>query len=445
MSDNERLGPDLQTRTICKRASLLLMLSLAGCGAGSQAKIGGADTTGGTTSQGMPGPGASNGTTDRTPASTTQGDDDVSEEDTGPLVELPSQWEHVAAGEQHTCAIATNGTLWCWGSTTQGVLGAPEVLGQSSPVPVRVGNRTDWEQIWTRSYHSCARAPDAIWCWGMNADGQLATGDVAPPLERSPVMSLVTTNVDDITLAHRHGCSIDDGSLDCWGRPPKASGAGSTVNPTPTNVPFDSLIVTYGASDNHACILTLDLEVWCWGRGHAGQLGNGSVEDLELPTRTFTNLDVEELAVVQAIHTCVRDSSGATYCVGRNDRGQFGNGMVDEEPNLEPQASPSLDGLRLTSGSGTHTCGVAVDGTLSCWGFNLRGQVGDGSTELRAEPVQVGDPRQWSMVTTGLAHTCAIDLAAGLWCWGSNDSGQVGDGSRDTTVLLPSRVGPPTP
>jgi len=75
-----------------------------------------------------------------------------------------------------------------------------------------------------------------------------------------------------------------------------------------------------------------------------------------------------------------------------------------------------------------HTCGIALDGSLWCWGDNTRGQLGDGTYQFRTSPVQVGTTTNWVQVAAGAFHTCAVTASHELWCWGANDRGQLADG-----------------
>jgi hypothetical protein len=85
-----------------------------------------------------------------------------------------------------------------------------------------------------------------------------------------------------------------------------------------------------------------------------------------------------------------------------------------------------------------HTCVLTTTGTVSCWGANQLGQLGDGTTTDRAEPVPVALPSPATQVRAGYSHTCA--LAGGrVYCWGDNTFGELGDGTT-TNRRLPVMV-----
>jgi hypothetical protein len=99
-----------------------------------------------------------------------------------------------------------------------------------------------------------------------------------------------------------------------------------------------------------------------------------------------------------------------------------------------PTAVASLSsGATGISAGDYHSCASLADGTARCWGENIYGQVGDGTTTNRLSPVLPAGLGAAVSVTSGGRHACALWLG-GLKCWGSNSYGQLGDGT--TTVRL---------
>jgi alpha-tubulin suppressor-like RCC1 family protein len=141
---------------------------------------------------------------------------------------------------------------------------------------------------------------------------------------------------------------------------------------------------------------------------------------------------------------------GALLCWGFNATGQVGNGEApgqgDPEDISEPLPVAVPGTWASVSAGGGHTCAVATDGTLWCWGSNAGGAVGDppaGADEVRPDPVQVGTDDTWVEVAAGSVVSCGRRADGTLWCWGSNHDGGVGNGlvERDTAVDTPSQVG----
>lgn len=82
------------------------------------------------------------------------------------------------------------------------------------------------------------------------------------------------------------------------------------------------------------------------------------------------------------------------------------------------------------------------DGTLWAWGYNGAGQLGDGTTQGRLSPVQIGTNTSWSAVAAGGQYTMALHNDGTLWAWGSKGIGQLGIGPW-TQVLGGAVWGPP--
>jgi len=85
------------------------------------------------------------------------------------------------------------------------------------------------------------------------------------------------------------------------------------------------------------------------------------------------------------------------------------------------------------------SCASRTDGTLWCWGNNMAGQLGDGSTTNRSAPTQSGTATTWTTTLVAGYHTCATRTGGALWCWGNNGNSQLGDGTT-TNRLNPGQV-----
>jgi alpha-tubulin suppressor-like RCC1 family protein len=86
------------------------------------------------------------------------------------------------------------------------------------------------------------------------------------------------------------------------------------------------------------------------------------------------------------------------------------------------------------------TCGLKGDGDVYCWGQNVSGQLGDGSTTTRAAPVLVAGGHDFATLSLGTSNACARDTGGAYWCWGSNNSGQLTGGSVTANLLVPTEM-----
>ena len=88
------------------------------------------------------------------------------------------------------------------------------------------------------------------------------------------------------------------------------------------------------------------------------------------------------------MHSCARTATGTAACWGRNVYGQLGDGTTVDRPTPTrvPGTYTSLDA------TGAHTCGVTSAGAVACWGYNLEGQLGDGTRTHRGSPASIDKP-----------------------------------------------------
>ncbi len=140
-------------------------------------------------------------------------------------------------------------------------------------------------------------------------------------------------------------------------------------------------------------------------------------------------------------HTCVVTSSGAMMCWGWNIYGALGDGTTTN--SLVPvQVTGLTSGVTATAAGPYHTCSVVSGGGVLCWGGNQFGQLGDGTTvpAFRPTPAPVsGLASGVAALTAGYYHTCALTSSGAVLCWGANFNGRLGDGTT-TNRLTPVAV-----
>jgi hypothetical protein len=225
------------------------------------------------------------------------------------------------ASEKHTCALDTDHRAWCWGDNTFGQIGVGQASTPLSATPVL----DDVAAIAAggSSYgYTCAIALDGTtWCWGSTSGGQLGTGETAKRWddhEPSP-QQVDGLGPDAVALGtgSAHACAaMRDGSVRCWGRSDRG-GTGSTSqlpNLTPVQVNGVAGAVEVAAGGTHSCARTDAGAVWCWGGGYRGQLGNGERET-SLQAVPVSISGATSIAAGDAF-TCAAVADGSVWCWG---------------------------------------------------------------------------------------------------------------------------------
>ncbi len=145
--------------------------------------------------------------------------------------------------------------------------------------------------------------------------------------------------------------------------------------------------------------------------------GEGPVEPLPAP---FTSISAGLL------HTCGLVGDGIAYCWGFNERGQLGDGS--RSTRTTPARVLGTVNYEIISAGGQHTCGLS-GGKIFCWGLNLSGQLGDGTVKDRATPGAISSTVAFTSVDVGATTSCGLTAEGRAYCWGRNADGQVGDGT----------------
>jgi alpha-tubulin suppressor-like RCC1 family protein len=164
--------------------------------------------------------------------------------------------------------------------------------------------------------------------------------------------------------------------------------------------------------------------------------GLAAAASAEPPENTAHTLPRAVAVSGGAHHTCALTEAGGVMCWGWNVAGQLGDGTTTDR--LTPVAVKGLEsGVKAIAAGIVYTCALLETGRVKCWGGNSDGELGDGTTTDRLRPVALNLSRV-KAIAAGPGHTCALTAKAGL-CWGDNSFGELGDGTT-TDSSTPVRV-----
>ena len=293
------------------------------------------------------------------------GDGSLDSRVTPTLVSGNLTFSSVNATWRFSCGLTTDGAAYCWGRGEWGQLG--DGLMTRSLVPVAVAGGHRFVKIDTGSNNLvCGLTTEGrVLCWGLDVGGALGS----PSAE-------TCTRFDELQLP----CAT-----------------------TPQSISSDERFQDVSAGASFACAVTVSGEGLCWGRNSQGQLGSPTTEEQcaqgdfsggacsGTPTPILGSHSFVTLATGVS-HACGVTVDGNVYCWGQNVFGERGNGTLGTSSSVPELVLGGLTFASVSAGD-LHTCGETTDGQLYCWGLNDRGQLGTGNLNIGLTPVAVVEIR----------------------------------------------------
>ena len=359
---------------------------------------------------------------------------------------------NISAGYEHVCATFANGTVMCWGKNLDGQLGNGTKTNSEYAASIVNGglDGVSVADVSTDLYHSCVVTTDgAVVCWGSNMEGAVGGEEQFVALPRTVTGgALAGKTASSVSAGRNHSCAVlTDGTATCWGSNSKGQlGDGTNTNSKiPVAVVLSGSlsgksILTISAGQAHTCATLTDGTAACWGSNVFGEIGNGGEADWITPVLVsggaLAGKNVSKITAGSE-YTCAVLSDGTAACWGKNDFGRIGNQALTGA-NVSLPSAVSIGGLArksiidISSGESV-TCAVVSDGTVTCWGQNVYGQIGNGTFVWF--PISVAVPagsltgKFVEKVFSSSYHSCALASDGTSACWGLNNKGQLGSGS----------------
>jgi len=332
----------------------------------------------------------------------------------------------ITVGKEHACALDSTGRAYCWGYNGFGELGDGTTIDSSVPLAVDSGGALAGKtltQIAAGGEHTCALdTQGTVYCWGYNGYGQLgdgATVDSEVPVAVDTGGVLAGKRLTQITASGLyHTCALDSAGLAyCWGYNDFGQlGDGTTTDSdVPVAVDTDGVLagaslthITAGAS--HTCAVSSSGGAYCWGRNTSGGLGDGTTDDSNVPVAVDDSgaLAGKILAQISAggDHTCAVDTDGADYCWGDNTHGDLGNDSTTDSsvPVLAGPQAPA----NVTAVPGDTTVTVSWSAPGSVDGGTVTGYTATASPG--GESCTVGDQTTCTIsgLTSGTTYSVTV-------------------------------------
>jgi alpha-tubulin suppressor-like RCC1 family protein len=351
-------------------------------------------------------------------------------------------------GRASTSAGAPSSTVYRFGVV--GNRGKIAQLELDTPTVV-AGTRGQVVQIATSNSDGYAlTSSGVVWAWGVGSYGELGNGQT-PPYDTRAVKVDFPAGVKIASLANPmpfDGAVAIDSRGRVWGWGLNVEGdlcLSGLTEVRPNQIPLSNVTLVAGARTHS--LFDSKGHVYACGGGEDGVLGNGTSTGSAKPTAV---VGLPSAATVTAL-TSSWEGSGALlsngdyYDWGYNAAGQLGDATTANSDLPVKVKLPAAVRQVFQGGSGAtngQTIAILADGAVWAWGDNEKGQLGDGNRTNSDVPVHIDVPSgvTFLRVNSGGYSSYGIDSLGRLWAWGGNANGQLGTGPGERIATRPVDV-----
>jgi alpha-tubulin suppressor-like RCC1 family protein len=234
-----------------------------------------------------------------------------------------------------------------------------------------------------------------------------------------------------IAVGGNGACALSPtGRVRCWGDAAllgQADANASADRPVEVAGLADASAIAVGSTEmaSFACALTTTAgEVWCWGDGGLGELGDGTTPSASPPVRV-TGLSGVTAISAGASKACALLASGSVACWGVEVLAQ---GSEEVGVQTEPVPVDDLSAATAISVGDGIACAIVETDRPMCWGYGVNNGLGDGDPHDSRTPVAVTGLENVKLVSAGYESGCAIEGSGFAWCWGRGAAAATGEG-----------------
>ena len=372
------------------------------------------------------------------------------------------KYSNIFRGKYTSQVLTTENELYSWGLNYDGQYGNGTNNNSNKPVNTSILNtiKVSGGALFSASVFS----DNKLYSWGNNELGELGNGTITNsnvPVAVDMTGVLLGKTISQISCGHNFTVVLaSDNKLSSWGYG-FAGQLGNNAN-TDSSVPvavdmtgvlLGKTITQISCGDTFTAVLTSDNNVYSWGIGVDGQLGNN--------TNTNSNVPVAvDMTGVLLGKTITQISSGVSFCIclttdnnlyswGINGQGELGDGtLVSTTTPTTVDMGGVLIGKTISqiSCAGSFSLVLTTDNELYSWGYNGNGQLGDGTNTIGSVPVAVVMSgvllgKTITQISCYTYHSLVLTSEGDLYSWGWNVVGLLGDGT-NTDSSVPVAVSP---
>ena len=360
----------------------------------------------------------------------------------------------IAVGFDHMLLLKSDGTVWAWGGNGSGQLGR----GNSTPsaTPVQVSGLSGVVDIVAREggLSMALKADGSVWIWGANSDDLTGVATLGGVFNNVPVRvsNLVAMTSIAAAMDGRTAFATDiTGQVWAWGNNNQGElGDGKTARrPLPLPVTGLDGVVEVANTPDQASALRSDGTVFSWGYNATGDaLRTGQGVGANAAAAALARLP--KLSAVAGVNSNTTglfmglDTQGTVLAWGDTNSGliichqDIGSAAVSSL--TQPYRPTGLTQVKQIAGGGLYALFLTESGAVKACGYNLDGQLGDGTTKsttrdlpAKAGPVSVvGLPADVSFVAAGARASAAIAADGKVFTWGRADGGLSGVANQST-------------
>ena len=358
-----------------------------------------------------------------------------------PLGNFEVKPDLIAAGEDHTCAIQSDGSVRCWGEGDNGRLGNGGTANKNTPTATSsLGSGRTAIDITAGGDHTCAVLDNgSVACWGLNNYGQLGDGTTTNRQTPTQTLSLGRPAVAVEAGMHVTCALLDNGSVSCWGRNHAGQlgrGYTNSTNDLHQRTPGLTLpmpgghpVVALDISHYMVCGVLSNGSIACWS-----QYGGGNTPSL----KTFFDSSNPAVDIATGRYSgCATMENGSVTCWGTGWLGTGGSSQSANPGVIWPNLGSGRTAVEVEIGR-KHRCALLDDDSVKCWGDDQYGQMGNGagqSNKNTPNSVTFSSNLGLHSMSAGHWHTCIATKTNEIYCWGDGAYSKLGDGSSNNNQI----------